>query len=69
MRQIARDLTDLQAGALRGERYLIIDLDTKYREQFRRLIRDNGTKVIRLPPMSSSLNARAERLVRSIQDE
>ena len=69
MLQIARNVTDSQAGALRAKRYLIIDRDTKYSEQFRRLIRDNGTKVIRLPPMSPNLNAYAERFVRSIKDE
>jgi putative transposase len=69
MLQIARNETDPQAGALHAKRYLIIDRDTKYSEQFRRLIRDNGTKVIRLPPMSPNLNAYAERFVRSIKDE
>jgi putative transposase len=64
-----RNLTDWQAGALRSKRYLIIDRDTKYSAQFRRLIRDNGTKVIRLPPRSPNLNAYAERFVRSIKDE
>jgi hypothetical protein len=52
MLQIARNVTDSQVGALHAKRYLIIDRDTKYSEQFRRLIRDNGTKVIRLPPRS-----------------
>ncbi len=69
MLQIARNVTDSEAGALHAKRYLIIDRDTKYSEQFRRLIRDNGTKVIRLPPMSPNLNAYAERFVRSIKDE
>jgi putative transposase len=69
MLQIARNLTDSQAGALHAKRYLIIDRDTKYSQQFRRLIRDNGTKVIRLPPMSPNLNAYAERFVRTIKDE
>jgi len=41
----------------------------KYSEQFRRLIRDEGTKVIRLPPRSPNLNAYAERFVRSIKEE
>ena len=59
----------LASGALHAKRYLIIDRDTKYSEQFRRLIRDSGTKVIRLPPMSPNLNAYAERFVRSIKDE
>ena len=69
MLQIARNATDSQAGALHAKRYLIIDRDTKYSKQFRRLIRDNGTKVIRLPPMSPNLNAYAERFVRSIKSE
>jgi putative transposase len=69
MLQIARNETDSAAGALHSKRYLIIDRDTKYSEQFRRLIRDNGTKVIRLPPRSPNLNAYAERFVRSIKDE
>jgi hypothetical protein len=50
-------------------KYLIIDRDTKYTEQFRRMIRDEGTKVIRLPPRSPNLNKYAERFVRSITDE
>src|SRR5437764_8731433 len=69
MLQIARNETDSQRGALHAARYLIIDRDTKYSAQFRRLIRDNGTKVIRLPPMSPNLNAYAERFVRSIKHE
>ena len=69
MLQIARNVTDSQAGELHSKRYLIIDRDTKYSEQFRRLIRDAGTNVIRLPQRSPNLNAYAERFVRSIKDE
>jgi transposase InsO family protein len=69
MLQIARNVTDAQSGALNSKRYLIIDRDTKYSQQFRRLVQDSGTKVIRLPPMSPNLNAYAERFVRSIKDE
>jgi putative transposase len=69
MLQMARNLTDSQGGALQAKQYLIIDRDTKYSEQFRRMIRDNGTKVIRLPPMSPNLNAYAERFVRSVKEE
>jgi putative transposase len=67
--QAGRNLTDMERGALRVKQYLIIDRDTKYTAQFRRLIRDGGTKVIRLPPRSPNLNAYAERFVRSIKDE
>jgi transposase InsO family protein len=69
MLQIARNITEELSGVLYSKRYLIIDRDTKYSEQFRRLIRDGGTKVIRLPPRSPNLNAYAERFVRSIKDE
>jgi hypothetical protein len=69
MLQTARNETDSAGGSLHSKRYLIIDRDTKYSDQFRRLIRHNGTKVIRLPPRSPNLNAYAERFVRSIKDE
>jgi len=48
---------------------LIIDRDTKYSRQFRRLIAEAGTAVIRLPPRSPNLNAYAERFVRSVKEE
>ena len=67
--QLGRTLIDSDSGALRGKRYLIIDRDTKYTDQFRRLVRKSGTEVIRLPPMSPNLNAYAERFVRSIKEE
>lgn len=69
MLQMGRNGTDSQSGALHAKRYLIIDRDTKYSQQFRRLVQDSGTKVIRLPPMSPNLNAHAERFVRSIKAE
>jgi putative transposase len=59
MLQIARNITDAQSGALHTKRYLITDRDTKYSQQFRRLVQDSGTNVIRLPPMSPNLNAYA----------
>ena len=37
--QIGRNLVDTESGALRGKRYLIIDRDGKYTDQFRRLVR------------------------------
>jgi hypothetical protein len=55
MLQVGHNLTDSESGILRSTQYLIIDRDSKYMEQFRRLIRDSGTTVIRLPPRSSNL--------------
>ena len=49
MLQVGRSLSDCESGALRSNQYLIVDRDTKYTAQFRRLIRDGGTKVSRLP--------------------
>jgi transposase InsO family protein len=69
MLQAGRNLTDSESGALCGKRFLILDRDTKYTDQFRRLVRDSGTNVIRLPPRSPNLNAYAERFVRSIKEE
>jgi transposase InsO family protein len=69
MLQVGRNLLDGDSGALALKRYLIVDRDTKYTEQFRRLVKENGTEIIRLQPMSPDLNAYAERFVRSIKDE
>jgi transposase InsO family protein len=69
MLQIGRNLIDEEGGALALKRYLIIDRDTKYTRQFRRLVEQSGREVIRLPPMSPNLNAYAERFVRSIKSE
>jgi len=69
MLQAARNLIDAESGSMRGKGYLILDRDTKYTDQFRRLIRSSGTNVIRLPPQSPNLKAYAERFVRSIKSE
>src|SRR6476469_6304443 len=55
MLQLGRNLIDEQSGALASKRYLIIDRDAKYTPQFRRLVEEGGTEVIRLPPMSAEL--------------
>jgi len=69
MTQIARNITDVDDGFLRGKRYLILDRDTKYSEAFRGVLVREGVQVIRLPPRSPNLNAFAERFVRSIKEE
>jgi len=69
MLQAARNLNDEDSGALASKRYLTIDQDTKYTQQFRRLVEEGGSEVIRLPWMSPNLNAFAERFVRSIKEE
>jgi putative transposase len=69
MAQIARNITDVSDGFLRGGRYLILDRDTKYTEGFRHTLIRDGIRLIRLPARSPNLNAFAERFVRSIKDE
>jgi transposase InsO family protein len=69
MMQVARNLTDQFDGYLADKTYLIVDRDTNYTAQFRRLIAEARTAVIRLPPRSPNLNAYAERFVRSIKEE
>jgi len=69
MLQVGRNLIDVESGALASKRYLIVDRDTKYTQQFRRLVEESGMEVIRLPPMLPNLNAYSERFVRSIKDE
>ena len=69
MTQIARNLTDVDDGFLRGTRYLILDRDTKYSDAFRAVLVREGIEVIRLPPRAPNLNAFAERFVRSIKEE
>ncbi|MDB6083339.1 MAG: hypothetical protein JWN43_1220 [Gammaproteobacteria bacterium] len=69
MTQIARNATDVDEGFLRGTRYLILDRDTKYTDEFRSVLDREGVHLIRLPPRSPNLNAFAERFVRSIKSE
>jgi putative transposase len=67
MTQIARNITDVDDGFLRGKRYLVLDRDAKYSDGFRNVLVREGIHVVRLPPRSSNLNAFAERFVRSIK--
>jgi putative transposase len=69
MMQVARSLTDELSGCLMDKSHLILDRDSKYTTQFRRLIAESRIAVIRLPPRSPNLNAYAERFVRSIKEE
>ncbi|MGD0837440.1 MAG: integrase core domain-containing protein [Polyangia bacterium] len=69
MEQMARNLLDVEDGFLRGKRYLILDRDPLYTAAFRRIMKDAGVKVVRLPPRSPNLNAYAERFVLSIKSE
>jgi transposase InsO family protein len=68
MSQIARNLTDADAGILTGKRYLIHDRDPLFTAEFLNMIAGAGVESVRLSPRSPNLNAYAERFVRSIKE-
>ena len=69
MKQIARNLTDVEDGFLNGKRYLIMDRDAKFCAAFREMLKDEDVRPLRLPPRSPNLNANLERYFRSLKDE
>ena len=69
MMQVARNMTDVRDGFLSGKRYLILDRDTKYTEEFCGALSREGIQVIRLPIRAPNLNAYAERFVRTLKEE
>ena len=70
MKQVARNLTDVSDGFLfLYSRYLIMDRDTKYMNDFRGHLDREGVKPVRCPARAPNCNAFAERFVRSIKDE
>jgi len=69
MAQVARNLTDAVDGFLLPHRFLIVDRDSKFSDQFRRTLRGSGVETILTPYRAPNCNAFAERLVRSIKEE
>ncbi len=69
MKQIARNLSDVDEGFLNGTRYLIHDRDPLFTEAFREVLGSSGVRTVKLPARSPNLNAYAERFVRSIKSE
>ena len=68
MKQVARNLTDESDGFLLNSRYLIMDRDTKYTEDFREHLNRECVKPVRCPARAPNCNAFAERFVRSIKE-
>ena len=68
MSQIARNLTDAEAGILTGKCYLIHDRDPLFAAEFLRTLEAARLKSVKLPPRSPNLNPHAERFVRSIEE-
>jgi putative transposase len=69
MKQVARNATMDDRGALRGSRYLLHDRDTKFTRSFRAIIASGRIEPLALPARSPNLNAHAERWVRSVKEE
>ena len=69
MKQVARNLTGVSDGFLLNSRYLIMDRDTKYTNDFRGHLDREGVKPVRCPVRAPNCNAFAERFVRSVKDE
>jgi hypothetical protein len=69
MKQVARNLTGVSDGFLLNCRYLIMDRDTEYTEEFRGNLDREGVKPVRCPVRAPNCNAFAERFVRSIKEE
>jgi len=69
MLQIARNMSDAEDGFLREKRYLLMDRDTKFSEEFRDTLAHAGVIVVRLPVRSPNLNANLERFMLSVKEE
>ena len=69
MKQVARNLTDVDDGFLLSKTFLIMDRDTKFTEDFRNYLNREGVKPVRCPVRAPNCNAFAERFVRSIKEE
>ncbi len=69
MAQAARNLTDEFDGFLRGRRYLIIDLDSKFSAEFTATLERAGVSIVRTAHQAPNTNAIAERWVKSAKTD
>lgn len=69
MAQAARRLTDAVDGVLADHQILICDRDSKWTEEFHRILHDAGVRIVVTPVPAPNANAYAERFVRSIREE
>jgi len=69
MAQVARNLIDSVDGFLRDKRFLILDRDGKFTEQFRRILEDAGVAMVTTAFQAPDMNAIAERFVGSVKRE
>jgi len=69
MAQVARNLTDGVDGCLSNKQFLILDRDSKFTAQFRRILKDAGVEVVTTAFHAPNMNALAERFVQSVKRE
>ena len=69
MIQVARNLSDANDGFLGDKKYLLMDRDAKFSEEFLDTLKQTGVKAVRLPPRSPNLTPHIERFMRSLKDE
>ena len=69
MAQVARNLTEHVDGFLRGKRFLVLDRDSKFTEQFRAILEAAGVATLLTAVRAPNMNAVAERYVLSIKSE
>jgi hypothetical protein len=65
MNQIGRNVTDSVDGILKGKHYLIHDRDPLFTDEFLKALGETGVASVKLPARSPTLNAYAERFVRT----
>jgi putative transposase len=69
MEQMARNMTDCEAGFLRHKRFLITDRDGVFSPRFRSILGCSGVEDLRTAYQAPKMNAHAEPFVRSIRSE
>ena len=69
MEQMARNISFVDVGFLKGCRYLLHDRDTKFCVAFDGILDAVGIKAVKLPPRSPNSNAHLERWHRSVKEE
>ena len=69
MKQVVRNLTDVEDGFLLNSKFLIMDRDKKYTNEFRANLKREGVTPVRCPVRAPNCNAFAERFVRSVKNE
>lgn len=69
MMQIARNLTDVEGGFLKGNRYVFMDRDGRFSPAFQAILKTEGVEAAILPAKSPNLNAHLERFHRSPKEE